>query len=139
MRFLKFFFNFEIFRFFFNFRNFQGYARTGNFTTLAKGRVAETEPIPASNIIESAAIGISDSIGLVANIAANLIGFVALQYFLDAMLGWLGHCVGHGNWSFDLLLSYIFYPFVLVMGVNVGAGFTEYYTVYKGNFLTDGI
>ena len=70
-------------------------------------------------ILESAAIGISDSISLVANIAANLIGFVALQYFLDAILGWLGHCVGHGTWSFDLLLSYIFYPFVLVMGVDI--------------------
>ena len=85
----------------------------------AKGAVAETAPMAAANIIEAAALGITDSIPLVANIAAILIGFVALQYFLDAMLGWLGHCVGHGDWSFDLLLSYIFYPFVLVMGVDI--------------------
>ena len=81
--------------------------------------MAATEQSKASNILEAAANGISDSIGLVSNIAANLIGFVGLQYFLDAILGWLGHCVGHENWSFDLLLSYIFYPFVLVMGVDV--------------------
>ena len=81
--------------------------------------MAEVDTIAASNILEAAAIGISDSITIVTNIAANLIGFVGLQYFLDAILGWLGHCVGHGTWSFDLLLSYIFYPFVLVMGVDL--------------------
>jgi nucleoside permease NupC len=41
----------------------------------------------ASNIIEAASLGIAGSVFTVAIVAANLIGFVAMQYFLDAILG----------------------------------------------------
>ena len=33
-------------------------------------------------------------------------------------MAWLGEAIGRDNWSFDLFLSYIFYPFVFFMGVE---------------------
>ena len=47
-----------------------------------------------------------------------MIGFVAFQSFLDSLIGWLGEAIGRADWSFDLLLSYLFYPFVFFMGVE---------------------
>ena len=73
---------------------------------------------PASNLLEAATIGISMSIAVVAGILFSLIGFVSFQYFLDSLIGWLGQAVGQNNWSFDLLLSYLFYPFVFFMGIE---------------------
>ena len=49
---------------------------------------------PERNIIEAASAGASTAIALVANIAANLIAFIALKAFLDATLTWFGERVG---------------------------------------------
>ena len=42
------------------------------------------------------------SIGLVANIAVNLMAFVAVLAFVDAILMWLGSMVGHPTFSFSV-------------------------------------
>ena len=83
--------------------------------------------LKASNILEAATIGIQDSIPAVAGLVACLIGFVAVQSYLDSLVAWLGESIGFDNWSFDLLLSYLFYPFVFFMGVER----TEILTVSK--------
>lgn len=46
------------------------------------------------NIIEAASKGASQSISLIANIAVNLIAFIALIEFLNQTLIWFGNRIG---------------------------------------------
>ncbi|KAL3831774.1 hypothetical protein ACJMK2_023481, partial [Sinanodonta woodiana] len=72
------------------------------------------------NFIEAASNGASMSIKLVANIAVNLIAFIAILGFVNATLAWVGHRVGLFNpeLSFELICSYIFWPLSFLMGVD---------------------
>ena len=45
------------------------------------------------NVIEAAAKGASTAVALVANIAANLIAFLAFLSFFNAVLTWFGYMV----------------------------------------------
>uniref|UniRef100_A0A8C2X6Z0 Solute carrier family 28 member 1 n=1 Tax=Cyclopterus lumpus TaxID=8103 RepID=A0A8C2X6Z0_CYCLU len=54
------------------------------------------------NILEAASSGASASISLVANIAANLIAFLAILGFINATLKWLGGMVGYPSISFQV-------------------------------------
>uniref|UniRef100_A0A8D3BWX6 Solute carrier family 28 member 1 n=1 Tax=Scophthalmus maximus TaxID=52904 RepID=A0A8D3BWX6_SCOMX len=54
------------------------------------------------NILEAASSGASASIGLVANIAANLIAFLAILAFINEALGWLGGMVGYPSITFQV-------------------------------------
>ena len=54
------------------------------------------------NIIEAAAKGASIAISLVANIAANLIAFLAFLAFFNGVLSWIGSMVGHPEFSFEV-------------------------------------
>lgn len=58
------------------------------------------------NILEAASAGASASIGLVANIAANLIGFLAILAFINAALSWLGGMVGYPEITFEVMYKY---------------------------------
>lgn len=49
---------------------------------------------PHNSIIEAASAGASASIKIVANIAVNLIAFIAMLRFVNATLTWFGHRVG---------------------------------------------
>ncbi|KAM9481889.1 sodium/nucleoside cotransporter 1 isoform 2-T2 [Clarias gariepinus] len=69
------------------------------------------------NILEAASNGASASIGLVANIAANLIGFLAILDFINAALRWLGGMVGYPGITFEIICSYIFLPVAFIMGI----------------------
>lgn len=57
------------------------------------------------NILEAASSGASASIGLVANIAANLIAFLAILAFINEALSWLGGMVGYPSITFQVLPS----------------------------------
>ncbi|XP_060569421.1 solute carrier family 28 member 3-like [Ruditapes philippinarum] len=70
------------------------------------------------NIIDAAAAGASASIKLVAIIAANLIAFLSLLAFVNAILSWLGSFVCHPEFTFQLICSYIFMPMAYLMGVE---------------------
>ena len=56
----------------------------------------------AVNVIEAAAVGASNAVSLVANIAANLIAFIALLQFINATLTWLGQRVGISQLTFQV-------------------------------------
>ena len=56
------------------------------------------------NIIEAAAKGASTAIALVANIAANLIAFLAFLAFFNGVLSWLGSMVGKPELSFEVFI-----------------------------------
>ncbi|XP_031548619.1 solute carrier family 28 member 3-like isoform X1 [Actinia tenebrosa] len=70
------------------------------------------------NVIEAAAKGASTAIALVANIAANLIAFLAFLAFFNAILSWLGSMVGHPEISFEYICSYLLRPVAFLMGVQ---------------------
>ncbi|KAI4905295.1 hypothetical protein NFI96_022715, partial [Prochilodus magdalenae] len=76
------------------------------------------------NILEAASAGASASIGLVANIAANLIAFLAILDFINAALRWLGGMVGYPDITFELICSYVFMPVAFMMGIPVEESFT---------------
>ncbi|XP_025094256.1 uncharacterized protein LOC112563975 [Pomacea canaliculata] len=70
------------------------------------------------NIIQAASEGASQAVRLAANIAVNLIAFVALLELLNSTLTWLGDRVGIDNLTFQLMCSYLFWPLAFLMGVE---------------------
>ncbi|XP_071388285.1 sodium/nucleoside cotransporter 1 [Centroberyx affinis] len=76
------------------------------------------------NILEAASSGASASVGLVANIAVNLIAFLAILDFINAALAWLGGMVGYPSVTFELLCSYVFMPVAFMMGIPYEEAFT---------------
>ncbi|KAJ8262800.1 hypothetical protein COCON_G00152570 [Conger conger] len=70
------------------------------------------------NLLEAACQGASASIVLVANIAVNLIAFLALLGFINAALSWLGNMFDYPELSFTLICSYVFMPLSFLMGVS---------------------
>jgi len=54
------------------------------------------------NFIDAAASGAANAIALVANIAANLIAFIAILYFINATLTWFGQRVGVEKLTYEV-------------------------------------
>lgn len=71
----------------------------------------------AQNLVEAASSGAAISIKVVANIAANLIAFLAVLDFINAALSWLGDMVEIQGLSFQLICSYVLRPVAFLMGV----------------------
>jgi nucleoside transporter len=70
------------------------------------------------SVVEAAATGASQAVGLVGNVAAMLIAFLSLVAVLDALLGWLGAMVNLPALSFKLICSYVLVPAAWLMGVD---------------------
>ncbi|XP_029766598.1 sodium/nucleoside cotransporter 1-like [Terrapene carolina triunguis] len=70
------------------------------------------------NILEAASNGAAASVGLVANIAANLIAFLAVLKFINAALSWFGEMVNIKELSFQIICSYILMPVAFLMGAD---------------------
>ncbi|XP_059769371.1 sodium/nucleoside cotransporter 2 isoform X4 [Balaenoptera ricei] len=70
------------------------------------------------SVLEAASSGATDAIGLAANIAANLIAFLAVLAFINAALSWLGELVDIQGLTFQVICSYILRPVVFMMGVE---------------------
>ncbi|XP_060545432.1 sodium/nucleoside cotransporter 1-like [Pantherophis guttatus] len=70
------------------------------------------------NILEAAGNGASLSVGLVVNIAANLIAFLPVLAFIDAVLSWLGGMVNLPQLSFQLICSYVLMPLAFLLGAS---------------------
>ncbi|NPV82024.1 MAG: nucleoside transporter [Candidatus Aminicenantes bacterium] len=75
------------------------------------------------NLIMAIINGAQSGLKLLGGIVALLLAFLGLLALLDLVLGWLGghlnHLLGWSfNWQVSGILSYVFYPFALVMGVS---------------------
>ncbi|XP_065590375.1 sodium/nucleoside cotransporter 1-like isoform X1 [Cyrtonyx montezumae] len=70
------------------------------------------------NILEAASNGAAASVGLVANIAANLIAFLAVLEFINAALRWFGEMVDIKDLSFQMICSYVLMPIAFLMGAD---------------------
>jgi pyrimidine nucleoside transport protein len=79
-------------------------------------QLAKSEEV---NALEAASNGASNAVSLAANIAANLIAFIALLQFINTTLTWFGQRVGIEELTFQIICSYVLWPFAAVMGVNV--------------------
>lgn len=56
----------------------------------------------SKNLLEAASLGASRAVALVANVAANIIAFLALLAFSDAVLSWLGGMFDYPQLSFSV-------------------------------------
>ncbi|NXG76854.1 S28A2 protein, partial [Baryphthengus martii] len=70
------------------------------------------------NILEAASNGAAASVKLVANIAANLIAFLAVLEFINAALRWFGEMVDIEGLSFQVICSYVLMPVAFLMGAD---------------------
>ncbi|NXO54090.1 S28A2 protein, partial [Aramus guarauna] len=70
------------------------------------------------NILEAASNGAAASVGLVANIVANLIAFLAVLEFINAALRWFGEMVDIEGLSFQVICSYVLMPVAFLMGAD---------------------
>ncbi|NWU97139.1 S28A1 protein, partial [Upupa epops] len=70
------------------------------------------------NVLEAASNGAAASVGLVANIAANLIAFLAVLEFINAALRWFGEMVDIEGLSFQMICSYVLMPVAFLMGAD---------------------
>ncbi|XP_069322668.1 sodium/nucleoside cotransporter 1-like [Eulemur rufifrons] len=71
----------------------------------------------ARNLIEAVSNGATISVKVVTSIAANLIAYLAMLAFINAVLSWLGNMVDIDGLSFQLICSYILRPVAFLMGV----------------------
>ncbi|XP_044052173.1 solute carrier family 28 member 3-like isoform X1 [Siniperca chuatsi] len=72
----------------------------------------------SKNVLEAASQGASYAVALAANIVVNLVAFLALLAFFDAVLSWLGGTLDCPQLSFSLICSYVFMPLSFMMGVS---------------------
>jgi CNT family concentrative nucleoside transporter len=75
---------------------------------------------PDVNVIDAAARGASEGLGLALNVGAMLLAFVALIYLFNGLLGWAGGLVGFPGLTLELLLGWVLSPLAWLMGVPWG-------------------
>ena len=69
--------------------------------------------------------GTRDGLEICLNVAAILIAFIALVSLLNSILGIAGNWIGVNDLSLQLILGYIFFPIVWLMGVPVSEALTS--------------
>lgn len=97
---------------------------------LTRGQTKLTSDKTASNVIEAAASGASDGLGLALNVGAMLLAFIALIALINALLGWVGTTTGLGgliggwsggvfdNLSFQSIFGFLLAPFAWLIGIE---------------------
>jgi len=81
-----------------------------------KGKVQLEVKKQHDNLLDAIAHGASDGLKIGLNVIAMLIGFIALIYLLNYLLGLLGNLV-HQPLSLQIILGYVFSGFAWLMGV----------------------
>ncbi|WP_114228324.1 MULTISPECIES: NupC/NupG family nucleoside CNT transporter [Sphingomonas] len=81
--------------------------------------IAETfeEGEKPANIIMAAAQGAQTGVKLAVAVGAMVLAFVALVALANGLLGGIGGWFGHPGLSFQMLVGYIFQPFMYLIGV----------------------
>jgi CNT family concentrative nucleoside transporter len=69
------------------------------------------------NVIDAAARGASDGLGLALNVGAMLLAFIALISLLNAVIGWVGATAGLETLSLETILGWFLAPLAWLMGV----------------------
>lgn len=74
----------------------------------------EDEP---ANVIDAAARGASDGLGLALNVGAMLLAFIALIALVNGILGGIGGWFGFESLSLEMILGWVFAPIAFMIGV----------------------
>jgi CNT family concentrative nucleoside transporter len=70
-----------------------------------------------TNVVEAAAAGASEGVGLALNVAGMLMAFIALVATLNAVVGWIGGFFGFPELSIQIVMGSALRPLAWVMGV----------------------
>ncbi len=84
---------------------------------VTKGKLEIGLESPDVNVIDAAARGAGEGLGLALNVGAMLLAFIALIAMANALLGWGGGLVGLDDLTFQRLLGLILAPLAWFMGV----------------------
>uniref|UniRef100_A0A3B3WRR2 Uncharacterized protein n=1 Tax=Poecilia mexicana TaxID=48701 RepID=A0A3B3WRR2_9TELE len=84
------------------------------------------------NRMRTASQGVARAVGVVANIISNIIAFLALLAFFDAVLSWLG-----GMFDCPQLISRLFASYIFMMGVSWEDSFIVAELIGKKTFLNE--
>ncbi|SVA67149.1 uncharacterized protein METZ01_LOCUS120003 [marine metagenome] len=79
--------------------------------------VGDAVPKVYDSSMDAVTRGTRDGLEICLNVGAILIAFIALVSLLNSILGIVGGWVGFSNLSLELILGYIFFPIVWLMGV----------------------
>ncbi|MGL4739179.1 MAG: NupC/NupG family nucleoside CNT transporter [Sarcina sp.] len=71
----------------------------------------------SSSVIEAAANGASEGLGMALNVGAMLLAFIALIALINFMLGWIGSLIGMDYLSLYWILGKLFTPVAWLMGI----------------------
>ncbi|WP_346935816.1 NupC/NupG family nucleoside CNT transporter [Clostridium sp.] len=69
------------------------------------------------NVVDAAAKGASEGLGLALNIGAMLLAFISLIALVNGIIGFIGGLAGIEGLSLEMILGYIFSPVVAIIGV----------------------
>lgn len=78
----------------------------------------------SANVVDAASKGAIDGLGLVLNIAAIILAFVAVIAFINGLIGWIGGWFGVSDLSLQGILGWIFSPVAAIIGVPWGEAVT---------------
>uniref|UniRef100_A0A087YLL9 Solute carrier family 28 member 3 n=1 Tax=Poecilia formosa TaxID=48698 RepID=A0A087YLL9_POEFO len=89
------------------------------------------------NRMRTASQGVARAVGVVANIISNIIAFLALLAFFDAVLSWLGGMFDCPQLSFSVTKSRLFASYIFMMGVSWEDSFIVAELIGKKTFLNE--
>lgn len=69
------------------------------------------------NVVDAAAKGASEGLGLAINIGAMLLAFISLIALVNGIIGFIGGLIGIDGLSLEMIFGYIFSPVVAIIGV----------------------
>ncbi|WP_346884176.1 nucleoside transporter C-terminal domain-containing protein [Clostridium sp. UBA4395] len=69
------------------------------------------------NVVDAAAKGASEGLGLALNIGAMLLVFISLIALANGIIGFIGGLIGIDGLSLEMIFRYIFSPVVAIIGV----------------------
>lgn len=78
----------------------------------------------SANVVDAASKGAIDGLGLVLNIAAIILAFVAVIALINGLIGWIGGWFGVSDLSLQGILGWIFLPVAAIIGVPWGEAVT---------------
>lgn len=76
------------------------------------------------SVVDAAARGASDGLGLSLNIGAMLLAFISIIALLNGIFGVFGQIVGIKGLTIEGILSYIFAPVAVIIGVPINESLT---------------
>jgi concentrative nucleoside transporter, CNT family len=78
---------------------------------------SEYQNRPYTNVLEAATEGAAEGLKLALNVGAQLLAFIALIAMLNGLLGWTGDYMGIAGLSLQKIMSWIFSPFMIFLGI----------------------